>query len=188
MSEAIKENLKLEVLILHSNQIKDEGSKSLSEALEKNSTLNTLDLSNNDISDAGASYLGKSLIKNNNLKLFSLILKKNKIGISETINLHEILKFKNPFPIVNLKDNEISEEEIIENIPENQWYRKCEKRKCHMLAKITGNRCRNNAVRSGLSKDLICYVHVLQLYKIRDELNEERAKYLDDDGRLRLFV
>lgn len=72
LAEALQVNKTLEVLILHGNNISDEGAVRLAATLGANSKLMTLDLSVNSIGNHGAGKLADALAVNKTLTSLNL--------------------------------------------------------------------------------------------------------------------
>lgn len=95
-------------LNLSSNEIGDEGTKSLCEVLKKNSVLTKICLDRNKIGDSGAESISELLKKNSTLQ--TIRLTENKIGDKGVKLISEALKINTSIRYIYMKDNLISDE------------------------------------------------------------------------------
>lgn len=107
LAEAFRSNNVLVKVMLHCNNIYNEGAEVIADALKSNSVLTWLSLNINKIGDTGAAALANILLKDNcALQLLALGL--NQIGDEGATAFAEALKINNILTNLNLSSNTIT--------------------------------------------------------------------------------
>lgn len=136
LSSVLYKNTTLQVLSLLSNEITDEGIRSLSDVLSSyNSTLTTLGLGSNQITDQGVQYLSQMLTFNRTLTV--LTLQNNKISSRGVELLMNTLTHSNStLTILNLSSNILIDNSCVQSIIQmfnnNQTLREFYMIKCNL--------------------------------------------------------